>query len=281
MTKIRKCAEAMLSTGVSKCPLDMKRVIGAILVEPGTVLPAGITKEKLLELCHADRPERIYPIFGFCNFTPNGGEVQTSANGYGPTQASGMSPRSDTFDLAQADEGLHSSLLQCLNKKFDVYYFDEKDFIYGYNAGDGKLHGIPMASVFSNNPLFAGTDNANMSVTFCYMDIRDWFEHYQFEKMDFDASRVCYGLTRVILKEVSSGKYKIIEEIGGYDRTEEFGEAVQAGEGSVVIDGSAVSYDAGLISITSENTPSLAAPSILYLADIKGIEYVGTEKLEA
>ena len=279
MTKVRNCASAHLSTGFSKCPLDMKRVIGAILVEPGKVLPAKMTKEKLLELCHADRPDRIYPVFGFCNFTPNGGEVQTAANGYGPTQASGISPRSDTFDLAQSDEGLNASLLKCLNKKYDAYYFDENDFIYGYNAGDGQLHGIPMASVYPTNPIFAGTDNANMSLTFCYKDVRDWLEHYQFEKMDFDVSRECYGLTRVILKEVSSGKYKVIEETGGYDRTDEFGQAIQTGSSSVVIDGSAVSYAGGLISITSDSTPSLAAPSILFLADIKGIEYVGTEKL--
>ena len=190
-----------------------------------------------------------------------------------------MSARADTFDLAQADEGMNASLLRSLNKSYDVYYFDENDFIYGYNAGDGVLHGIPMASVYPTNPIFAGTDNANMSLTFCYRDIRDWLENFQFEKMDFDASSACYGLTRVILKEVSSGKYKIIEEVGGYDRTAEFGQAIQTGAETAIVNGSAVTYEAGLLSITSENTPSLAAPSVLFKADVKGIEWVATEKL--
>lgn len=54
-----------MNTGSSACKIDWKKVKGAIMVEHGVKLPADITSEKLLELCHADRPDRIYPIFPF------------------------------------------------------------------------------------------------------------------------------------------------------------------------------------------------------------------------
>lgn len=62
MRKIRTCKGSRMNTGSSACSIDWKKVKGAILAEHGVKLPADITGEKLLELCHADRPGRIYPI---------------------------------------------------------------------------------------------------------------------------------------------------------------------------------------------------------------------------
>ena len=55
MRKIRTCKGSRMNTGSSACSIDWKKVKGAILTEHGVKLPADITGEKLLELCHADR----------------------------------------------------------------------------------------------------------------------------------------------------------------------------------------------------------------------------------
>ena len=68
MRKIRTCKGGRMNTGSSACKIDWKKVKGAIMAEHGVKLPADLTSEKLLELCHADRPDRIYPIFPFLEY---------------------------------------------------------------------------------------------------------------------------------------------------------------------------------------------------------------------
>jgi len=53
MRKIRTCKGSRMNTGSSACSIDWKKVKGAILTEHGVKLPADITGEKLLELCHS------------------------------------------------------------------------------------------------------------------------------------------------------------------------------------------------------------------------------------
>ena len=100
MKKIRTCAGTHINSGSSACKIDWSKVKGAILVEPGTKLPDDVTAEKLAEMCHADRPGRIYPISPFFEYAKNGGEAQISAVGYGPNQFNGLNAQTDTFTLA-------------------------------------------------------------------------------------------------------------------------------------------------------------------------------------
>ena len=60
MRKIRTCESALFNTGGSTCQIDWGRVKGCIIVEKGQKLPAELTKDALEELCHADRPGRVY-----------------------------------------------------------------------------------------------------------------------------------------------------------------------------------------------------------------------------
>ena len=112
MKKIRTCAGTHINSGSSACKIDWSKVKGAILVEPGTKLPDDVTAEKLAEMCHADRPGRIYPISPFFEYAKNGGEAQISAVGYGPNQFNGLNAQTDTFTLAGFDEVLNAQLLK-------------------------------------------------------------------------------------------------------------------------------------------------------------------------
>ena len=93
MRKLRTCDSAQLNTGVSKCPPDFENMKGAILVPPGTKLPADLTAEKLEQMVHADRPGRIFGIVRFTEYAKNGGEIQTAANGYDGEAPTGVSAR--------------------------------------------------------------------------------------------------------------------------------------------------------------------------------------------
>lgn len=127
MRKTRTCTGSNLNTGVSKCHLNPEKVKGAILVPRGVKLPAEFTATKAKELCHADRPERIYPILPFVEYAKNGGEPQVAANGYGPSQMTGISALTYTFTMDKFYPELNASLTKTANKAWDAYFYDPAD----------------------------------------------------------------------------------------------------------------------------------------------------------
>lgn len=281
MRKTRTCTGANLNTGVSKCHLDPEKVKGAILVPHGTKLPAEFTATKAKELCHADRPGRIYPILPFVEYAKNGGEPQVSANGYGPSQMTGISALTYTFTMDKFYPELNASLTKAANKAWDAYFFDEKNVIYGLNDGSDTLAGIPMSTVYSTpTPHPTSSAAATMDVSFAIEDARFYFENMDFMQLDFVISRSLVGLTPVELAKVgSSGNdYKLIEKVGGYDLTSTYGPIISENPTLVGASSSGVTYNASAetltISTTGATVPALAAPSALLDKGIEGIEQV-------
>lgn len=281
MRKTRTCTGSDLNTGVSKCHLNPEKVKGAILVPHGTKLPAEFTDTKAKELCHADRPERIYPILPFVEYAKNGGEPQVAANGYGPSQMTGISALTYTFTMDKFYPELNASLIKTANKAWDVYFFDEKNVLYGINDGSDVLAGIPMSTVYSTpTPHPTSSAAATMDVSFAIEDARYYFENLDFTALDFAISRNLVGLTPVqLVKAGSTGNdYKLLEKVGGYDLTSTYG-ALLAENAALITGGtSGVTYNESTetltIATTSGTVPALKAPSALFEAGIEGIEQV-------
>lgn len=279
MRKIRKCTSAELNVGVSKCQLDFGKIKGAIIMEHGQKLPSDLTSDALEELCHADRPERAYPVFTFVEYAKEGGEAQVSAVGYGGNAVTNLNARIDTFTLDKFSEMLNSSLLKAMNTKLDVYYFDEKNVIYGVNDGTDILAGIPMSTIYPKaTPHPTSSAKATMDVCFCLEDVQDAEENFDFAQLDFDPKMFAVGLTPVELVVTSGSKYKIVEKVGGYDRTAEFGDALKTAAATAMDGVTAIAYDETTeeltLTLTEGATPKLKKPSALYKIDIKGIEQV-------
>lgn len=279
MRKLRKCTSSQINTGVSKCPLDFGKVKGAILVEPGTKLPAALTAEALEKLAHADRPERIYGIVEFVEYAKNGGEMQTAANGYGPEERTGFSARKDTYTLKRFSPELYASLTKC-SQPWDVYFFDENSVLYGINDGTDVMAGYSMADVYADATEFATSSaKPTMNVTFCHANAKKSAEGFDFVELDFDPIKLTLGLTAVRIEQIddAASKYKIYEAIGGNDVTGIYGPLI-ASASTAVLKGtaSAVSYDADsdALTVSADGAVELKAPSVLYDNDIKGIEQV-------
>ena len=281
MRKTRTCDSAEMNTGGSACSVDWGKIKGAIIVEHGKKLPADLTPEKLAELCHADRPDRIYPILTFVEYAKNGGEAQISAVGYGPNQYNGLNAQTDTFTLGRFDEMLNAELLRCANKQWDVYYWDSNKMLIGYNDGTDILAGIPMSAIYpSSTPFSTSGAKSTMTVNFAHFDAEDSQLNFDYVKLDFNPGNVIKGLTEVMLVEETSGKYKIVECIGGYDRTAEFADALSTGAAEVFTGVTSASYENGLITITpGEGEISVKQPSVLYTNDIKWVEFIKIVKM--
>lgn len=277
MRKIRNCESAEFNSGGSSCPVDWGKIKGAILVEHGTKLPADITAESLAEMCHADRPDRCYPILPFVEYSKSGGEAQVSAVGYGPNQYNGLNAQTDTFTLARFDEMLNAQLLRCATKQWDAYFWDNNNILVGYDDGTDVLAGIPMATVYPGaTPFSTSGAKSSLTVNFAHMDAEDSQLHFDYVKLDFNPTTVLRsGLTEVKLVEQSSGKYKILECIGGYDRTAEFGSALSTNAEQVFNGVTSASFEGGLLSVTpSSGDFTVKNPSVLYSNDIKWVEFV-------
>lgn len=277
MRKIRTCAGTRINSGSSACKIDWAKVKGAILVEPGTKLPDDITGEKLAEMCHADRPNRIYPISPFFEYAKNGGEAQISTVGYGPNQFNGLNAQTDTFTLAGFDEVLNAQLLKAASKEWDAYFWNKDYMLIGYNDGTGSLAGIPMSTVYPTVTQYPTSGaKSTMTVSFCHMDAEDSQLHFDFIPLDFDPKYFLRGLIDVELVSTTNNKYKIIEKIGGYDRTPELGQLIADKAAEVLNNVTTATYADGLLTITPKDSgvPSLKMPSVLFTNNIKYIEQV-------
>lgn len=279
MKKLRKCESTDFYTGVSKCPPDFGYMKGAILVEPGTKLPATLSADSLEELVHEDRPSRVYGIVTFCEFSKEGGDVETSAIGYGPEQPNGVSARKDTWTLDKFHADLLRSFTKSMNKKWDAYFFDEDNILYGLDDGTDVLAGYPMSSVYANaTPHKTSSEKATMTVTFCHKNAKDAFERFDYIQLDFDPQTIVLGLTPVKLAKMDTGSgYKLYEVTGGNDLTSEYGPIIATAGKDVILGTSvtAVTYndasDTLTISTTGTDGVRLATPKVLYEQGIKGI----------
>lgn len=279
MRKTRSCVTKQLNTGVSKCQIDFDKIKGALIVEKGIKLPSDLTFESLEEMCHADRPGRVYPVLTFVEYAKNGGEPQVSSTGYGPTGVSGVSARTDTFTMDKFYEALNAALLKSMNIEYDVYFWDAKNLLIGYNDGTNELAGIPMSTIYPiATPHPTSSTQAAMTINFCHKDAQKSLENFDYVQLDFDPSLAVIGLVGVLLEKAEGeNDYKIIEAIGGYDRTSEFGQLIADEATEVMENVTSASYDSEKDVITvvpEEGTPSLKAPSVLYTNGIKGIEQV-------
>lgn len=276
MRPIRNCNRGNLNTGKSQCPLDLAHIIGAMVVPRGFEFPADATASSLKQACHADRPNRIMPIMVFVEYAKEGGEASISAVGYGGNQVTGVSARTDTYTMAQHDPALAASLSKAMNLPFDVFYFDENNVVYGRRVGE-KLLGFPITTLYPTvTPHPTSSTPATLTVSFAFENARDAIEEFDYVQLDFNLKDSLVMLTEVELVETATtGKYKIVEKVGGYDLTPKFATTITESAASVLDGVTAATYDTATetltLTVSSGSTPALKAPSALYTAGIYGI----------
>ena len=262
---------ATFNTGNSVCVLDPGKVKAIILTIHGHKLPEDKTADAIEAACHADRPNRIFPIKTIVEYAPSGGEAQTSATGYGPTKVTGYSAKNDVWTLQDYDASLKANLMVAKNVAFDAYFVDENNIVYGMNDGTEYLAGIPLSGVYPGGQDWdsSGTE-ANLTIATMFKDYEKYIKSADVSAYQFDVVEALKGLVYVDLVSESSGKYKLIEHFGRLDITEYYGSLLQTNSETALPGATAVSYADGVISATG--TVKLAKPSVLQGAGITGIE---------
>lgn len=277
MRNIRNCDGNNIATGKSGCQLEMGKIRSIILVQHGQKIAWPSSASDLVAACHAVPGSRIFPIKDIVEYAKTGGEPQVSAVGYGGNGVTGLNARTDTFTIARYSEHLAASITKNMNKRYDAYYVDESNVVYGVNR-DGDLYGFPVETVYCNaTPHPTSSAQATMTVSICLENAREALEKFDYVECSYDVQDALVGLVSVDLVEVTSGKYKIVETIGGYDRTAELGSTGAKVDNFVNV--TAVAYgsdDSGspvlTITVQSGTTPALKGPNVIY-SDLPGCEY--------
>lgn len=269
MSKYRNClGVSTFNTGNSVCPFDPGKIKALVLTISGHVIDSW-TASDLEKMCHADRPNRIFPLKTIVEYAPSGGEAQTSAVGYGPTKVTGYSPKVDTWTLSDMDFSLKANLASAKNVAFDVYLVDENNVVYGQRLDDGTLGGIPLSGVYPGGQDWdsSGTD-ANLTITTMFKDYEKYLKTADIESCDFDVVEALQGLVYVDLVKGDEG-YRLIEHFGGLDITSYYGEALAKDKS--LVDATEISYSDGVLSIIGDDI-KLASPSVLQTKGVLGIE---------
>lgn len=277
----RQCSAAgRFNTGQVTCPLQPDKIKGIILVQHGYKLPAELTAEAFLEACHADYPNRIYPIKGIVEYAPSGGEAQVSATGYGPSKVTSYSARTDTFTLGDFNLSLQAMLVSAKSTLFDMFPYDYNNVIYGVNDGTDNLAGIELAGVYPSGQQWTSSGQvAYLAFNALIKDVEKYMQTASVIQADFDLDSALQGLSFVDFVKMDDGEnaYKMVEHFDHLDLTPYYGSLIQENAETVLTNNTAltsVNYDSQkqVITVGSAITPLLATPSTLYESGIKGIE---------
>lgn len=283
MEDYRECGGmTAFNSGGSKCVLDPGKVKMLILVQHGYGLPADITAESLKEACHADRPERLYPIKTIVQYAPSGGEAQTGSVGYGPTTIQGYSAKVDTYTLDKNDIGVRANLMALKNSELDMFLVDDQNVIYGMRNNEGKFVGIPLSVVYPGGQEFDTESAAGyLNVSVGYKDVEKYMANADYRPCHFDVLDAMDGLVYVEFVKIASaeGKFALIEHYGRLNVTGFFKDLYGTPASIINEEVTTITYNAEdntiTIDPTSEDTLTLKMPSELYTAGMFGVEQWG------
>ena len=220
-TDIRECGSTSgFNTGMSYCPLQPDKVAGVILVIHGKKLPKELTAEALEEACHADYPDRIYPITGFSEYAVSGGEPNTTENGYAGSEITGYSARTDTFTLRKFNLALQANLVANKDTLFDMYVFDKNNVIYGEDDGTDELAGFALSGVYPTGQAYDSSgQKAYLAFNAMYSDTEKMMKNMSVKQAGVNLENVLKGLNYVEFVKMTSPEntYKLVDH---YDRTD-------------------------------------------------------------
>jgi len=269
--KVRTCSSSGLNTGKSVCPIPFGKVKEIILAPAGYVLDEDIAGSALLTACHADQPSRIFPITGIVEYARDGGDANVSAVGYGPNEYNGMNAATDQFTVGKYDAALVSSLLKSANVPLSAFYVDEDNVIHGKRDSEGHFIGFPMTSVYpSATPHASSGSKATLVVNLAHEDVEDDYVNYDYVQLDYNPANYLTGLVEVVFESAGSGKYRLIEKVGGLDVTANFGQLLVTGAATCLPSATSVAYNTDN-TISASGTVTLAKPSVLHAAGVDGI----------
>lgn len=201
------CITSGGNTGSPSCAIDIKNIVGAIILPSGFSFSAAnlATESAFITAAQAAtlavRSGRIYPIHGFEEITDSTEKAVIQTLGYGSRQVVREGYYDWMFQILKGGFCLLKSLRKFNNQNVDVLFVDANGLLFGVKIGTGDtatLKGIPLSYFYAapftvNN----GAKTSIYTVQFVFPpQFNDTFGFVQLNVGDFDS---IVGLSDVVL----------------------------------------------------------------------------------
>jgi hypothetical protein len=291
------CLAGGSNTGFGDCTLDIKNVVGMILVPQGTEIEEADLLDfgaYLNEKINADDPaQRFYPVHGFEEIADNSEDVAIQTFGYGGKAVSREGDYDWTLRYINGGICLSNSLRKFNSTKKDVFFIDSTGVLFGSKIGD-KLRSVPLTLFYA--PPFGVNDGANVSNYGVRVSFKPNFINEDLGFVDTSAMGLIMstfrGLQNLVLVAVDPENAPVvkIKAVAGCDRRNLFSsleddldatalwKASDATTGAsltistVTVDTATETFVVTVTGATGDYYLNLVAPSELALAGILGYE---------
>jgi hypothetical protein len=299
----KNCGADGGNTGFGDCFIDLKNIVGGILVPSSRAYSASETETAatLLAAIQADilaaaSADRVYPLASFEGLTDNTEDPTIQTLGYGGLAVTREGLYNLTFQFVQGGLCLSKSLRKFNSSTRSVLLFDSTGLLIGWKSGT-DLKGIPL-DMFYQRPfrLNDGTNVTNYATQLVFKPqyLNDLIGFVEMSIGDLSALK---GLQDIVLSEAAGSNLPVLKikaktGCAGTDLYDLFSTELASSslwtaknEDGETIAITSVAVDAGLKAWTvtvdsgDPNYPvsgpviiSLAAPAVLAAAGIEGYE---------
>jgi len=295
----KDCLIAGGNTGFGDCFLDLKNIVGGILVPSDRAYSAAETESAatLLAAIQADisavAADRVYPLGTFEALTDNSEAPTIQTLGYGGIAVTREGLYNLSFQFIQGGLCLSKSLRKFNGSNRSVLLFDANGLLVGWKSGT-TLKGIPL-DLFYQNPLKLN-DGTNVTAYVLQIAFKPIYlnDSIGFVQMSLADLATLSGLQDIALSETTGSDLPILKikaktGCSGLDLYDTFSTelasvplwvARNAANGasltitSVVIDATLKAWTVTVDSppVSGSVTITLAAPTVLAAAGIEGYE---------
>lgn len=192
------CALLGANTGVGSCYLDIKNVIGAIIVPSGTTFSAANTSTSsafvtaLAAATVAPKANRAYPIHAFGEIKDGSEAAVTEKLGYGVELVVRDGTYKWAFRILKGGFCLSKALRQFNNMNVDVFFVDSTGLVFGQriksSTGVVSFGGVPQYQVYQEPfKLNDGSKNTIYMQNFSFAgNVFDSLGGVQLQESDFE-----------------------------------------------------------------------------------------------
>lgn len=141
---IQACAKGVPYVGIGGCSTFEGQPKGIIITKADFgIAPAVVDKLYVLQTQARVANVKVWPLLdGLVNLEPNGGDLRTSQEGFGPATYNGHNPYSEVYTYTKGGICLYKELEQLQGEDVRIFFVDDNDKIFGNVRSDGYFQGF-------------------------------------------------------------------------------------------------------------------------------------------
>ncbi len=191
------------NTGVATCQINIKEVVGAIIVPKGYEFDVTDPQTTLLAAClNTNRALRAYPLWDFEAVTDASEKKVVQTLGYGPKQIVRRGFNDWSFQFIAGGLLLLQELQKFNGQAWDFYFVDSQMFIMGISGSTAtKLRAIPSVGGFVDFDSWMIDDGSKVMTMLAQFVYNQKYANglMKVVKADFDLPTTLYGLQNVFI----------------------------------------------------------------------------------